>query len=210
MKINTKRLVSMIITAVMLVVMLPSFAMGESGKKYTETLQPEGWTLVENEGGATLGYTKGGGVDLIEVDGYAFKDLDRDGELDVFEDWRVDYKTRARAMTEECDLPVDFQMGMRMNPFSVGAASAKELADKTKECLDIGYRHLRFNQGPADVVAGWNNLIQEYIESRTDIVAIPATFIADPLNGNGVSDWPGYLAVAATFDPEVAAEYGRA
>ena len=79
MKINTKRVVSVIITAVMMVVMLPSFAMGESGKKYTETLQPEGWTLVENEGGATLSYTKGGGVDLIEVDGYAFKDLDRDG-----------------------------------------------------------------------------------------------------------------------------------
>ena len=49
MKINTKRVVSVIITAVMMVVMLPSFAMGESGKKYTETLQPEGWTLVENE-----------------------------------------------------------------------------------------------------------------------------------------------------------------
>ena len=64
MKINTKRVVSVIITAVMMVVMLPSFAMGESGKKYTETLQPEGWTLVENEGGATLSYTKGGGVDL--------------------------------------------------------------------------------------------------------------------------------------------------
>ena len=96
MKINTKRVVSVIITAVMMVVMLPSFAMGESGKKYTETLQPEGWTLVENEGGATLSYTKGGGVDLIEVDGYAFKDLDRDGELDVFEDWRVDYKERSR------------------------------------------------------------------------------------------------------------------
>lgn len=40
MKINTKRVVSVIITAVMMVVMLPSFAMGESGKKYTETLQP--------------------------------------------------------------------------------------------------------------------------------------------------------------------------
>lgn len=38
MKINTKRVVSVIITAVMMVVMLPSFAMGESGKKYTETL----------------------------------------------------------------------------------------------------------------------------------------------------------------------------
>ena len=46
MKINTKRVVSMIITAVMMVVMLPSFAMSESGKKYTETLQPEGWTCL--------------------------------------------------------------------------------------------------------------------------------------------------------------------
>ena len=36
MKINTKRVVSVIITAVMMVVMLPSFAMSESGKKYTE------------------------------------------------------------------------------------------------------------------------------------------------------------------------------
>lgn len=33
MKINTKRVVSVIITAVMMVVMLPSFAMGESGKE---------------------------------------------------------------------------------------------------------------------------------------------------------------------------------
>ena len=109
MKSNTKRVVSMIITAVMLVVMLPSFAMGESGKKYTETLQPEGWTLVENEGGATLSYTKGGGVDLIEVDGYAFKDLDRDGELDVFEDWRVDYKEPGHERRPESGIPVGLE-----------------------------------------------------------------------------------------------------
>lgn len=113
MKINTKRVVSMIITAVMMVVMLPSFAMSESGKKYTETLQPEGWTLVENEGGATLSYTKGGGVDLIEVDGYAFKDLDRDGELDVFEDWRVDYKERSRDLVTNGGLSLEFQLGLK-------------------------------------------------------------------------------------------------
>ena len=119
MKINTKRVVSVIITAVMMVVMLPSFAMGESGKKYTETLQPEGWTLVENEGGATLSYTKGGGVDLIEVDGYAFKDLDRDGELDVFEDWRVDYNERSRDLATNGGLSLEFQLGLKMNQIDI-------------------------------------------------------------------------------------------
>lgn len=151
MKINTKRVVSVIITAVMMVVMLPSFAMGESGKKYTETLQPEGWTLVENEGGATLSYTKGGGVDLIEVDGYAFKDLDRDGELDVFEDWRVDYKERSRDLVTNGGLSLEFQLGLKMNPFSVGAP-AKTLADTTKTALDLGYRHIRFSSVGAELI----------------------------------------------------------
>lgn len=208
MKINTKRVVSVIITAVMMVVMLPSFAMGESGKKYTETLQPEGWTLVENEGGATLSYTKGGGVDLIEVDGYAFKDLDRDGELDVFEDWRVDYKERSRDLVTNGGLSLEFQLGLKMNPFSVGTP-AKTLADTTKTALDLGYRHIRFSSVGAELITTWNNEIQKHIEANTDVVAIPATFIADPLEGNGVTDWPGNLALAATFDPELAHEYGR-
>lgn len=208
MKINTKRVVSVIITAVMMVVMLPSFAMGESGKKYTETLQPEGWTLVENEGGAILSYTKGGGVDLIEVDGYAFKDLDRDGELDVFEDWRVDYKERSRDLATNGGLSLEFQLGLKMNPFSVGTP-AKTLADTTKTALDLGYRHIRFSSVGAELITTWNNEIQKHIEANTDVVAIPATFIADPLEGNGVTDWPGNLALAATFDPELAHEYGR-
>ena len=61
-------------------------------------------------------------------------------------------------------------------------------------------------RGSNDVYVGWNNLIQEYIEGL-DLV-IPATFIADPLS-SGVSQWPTNLGMASTFDPEVAAEYGR-
>ncbi len=209
MRKHAKRLVSVTIACLMLISILPSFSMTEEAKKYTEIDQPEGWTLVENEGGATLSYSKKSGMPLIEVDGYAFKDLDRDGELDVFEDWRVDYKTRAGDLAESGKLSTEFQMGMKMNPFSVGAADAKALANTTKTALDLGYRHIRFNAGPAEVVAGWNNLIQEYIESNADMVVIPATFIADPLNGNGVTDWPGNLALAATFDPTLAADYGR-
>lgn len=59
-------------------------------------------------------------MDPIEVDGYAFKDLDRDGELDVFEDWRVDYKERSRDLVTNGGLSLEFQLGLKMNPFSVG------------------------------------------------------------------------------------------
>lgn len=41
MKINTKRLISTLTAVMMLMTMLPGFALGESDKKYTETLQPK-------------------------------------------------------------------------------------------------------------------------------------------------------------------------
>ena len=51
---------------------------------------------------------------------------------------------------------------------------------------------------------------RKYIESSTaNAVVIPATYIADPLGGNGVTKWPGNLGIAATFDPEIAAQYGE-
>ncbi len=204
-----KKITSIVLAMLMVLSMLPSFAVAEN-KLWTEVEMPDGWTKVINEGGATLGYTKGTGLNIIEADGYAFKDLDRDGTLDVFEDWRVGYEERAQALVDSGLLTVEFQMGMKMNPFSIGAASKSELQDTTKLALDLGYRHVRFPSGSADVVVGWNNLIQQYIESNTtNAVVIPATFIADPLGGDPVSQWPGYLGLAATFDPSIADQYGK-
>lgn len=208
MKMNSKRLFSALLAGTMLVGMLPGMAHADDAKKYTEIDQPEGWTMVVNEGGATLSYTKGGGVGLVEADGYAFKDLDRDGELDVFEDWRIDYKERSRDLVENGNLSLEFMMGLKMNPFSIGTPG-KELADTTKTALDLGYRYVRYSNVGAEMIAAYNNEIQKHIEANTDTVAIPATYIADPLEGNGVTDWPGNLALAATFDPQLAHEYGR-
>ena len=71
------------------------------GAKWTETETADGWMLVTNEGGKTLGYSKDSGVKLLEVDGFAFKDLDKDGELDVYEDWRESYETRAHDLVNQ-------------------------------------------------------------------------------------------------------------
>ncbi|MBE9518713.1 MAG: hypothetical protein IMY68_09090, partial [Bacteroidetes bacterium] len=63
------------------------FVLTGCGPKYTIEEQ-ETYTLVVNKGGQTLGYAPGSGVTLIEKSGYAFKDLNKNGELDIYEDWR--------------------------------------------------------------------------------------------------------------------------
>ena len=204
-----KKITSVVLALLLALSMMSGFAAAES-KLWTEEDMPDGWTKIVNEGGATLGYSKDSGLQIIEADGYAFKDLDRDGELDTFEDWRVGYAERAQALVDSGLLTTEFMMGMKMNPFSIGTADPEELQEKTTQSLDAGYRHIRFPNGPAETVVGWNNNIQKYIESSTaNAVVIPATYIADPLGGNGVTKWPGNLGLAATFDPELAALYGE-
>ncbi len=92
----------------------------------------------------------------------------------------------------------------------MGRVNADALDDDIRNRLEIGYRQLRApgSNTSGKVKASWNNMVQEYIETLDDIVCIPAVWIADPRSGD-VSDWPSNLAMAATFDPEVGAEYGR-
>ncbi len=180
-----------------------------SGKvKWTEAVTPDGWTMVTNEAGVTLGYSAKSGLKIIQDDGYAFKDLNRNNMLDLFEDWRVDAGKRAQAIIDE--IPVEQMMGMKMNPFGMGSVNPDKLDSTIRSVLTLGYRQLRA-PGPnasGTVKASWNNLVQEYIESLDSIVCIPAVWISDPRSGD-VSEWPSNLAMAATFDPEVGAEYGR-
>ena len=182
---------------------------GSGNIKWAELPTPDGWIRVTNEGGATLGYSKNSGLELIQVDGYAFKDLNRNKLLDQFEDWRVDFETRAKAIVDE--IPVEQMMGMKMNPFGSWTVNPDTLDPGIKNSLDLGYRQLRAPRGgsaDARTKVNWNNMVQEYIEGLDIIVCIPAVWIDDPRSGD-VSSWPSNLGMAATFDPKVGAQYGR-
>ena len=54
---------------------------------------------IVNEGGKTLSYNPNLGIQIIEQDGYAFKDLDNNGVLDPFEDWRLPLSMRVKDFT---------------------------------------------------------------------------------------------------------------
>lgn len=56
----------------------------------------DGYNLVVQQDGPVLGYSPQSGVRILEKDGFAFKDLNRNNRLDPYEDWRLPAIDRAR------------------------------------------------------------------------------------------------------------------
>ncbi|MCD8342467.1 MAG: glycoside hydrolase family 3 protein [Clostridiales bacterium] len=80
----------------------------EEGDSITDVyLEP---VLFHNENGPTIGVTTCG---VIIQDGLYFKDMDNDGVLSPYEDWRLDNETRARDMVAH--LRLDQQAGLVLN-----------------------------------------------------------------------------------------------
>ena len=64
------------------------------GPKWSK-LENDNFTLIVNHGGKTLGYHPESGLKLLTVDRMAFKDLNRNDQLDPYEDWRLSAQERA-------------------------------------------------------------------------------------------------------------------
>ena len=74
-----------------------------TGQKWTETQTEEGFNVITQKRGQTLGYTPGSGVNIITDKGYAFKDLNGNGILDPYEDWRLPVSERAADLASSAD-----------------------------------------------------------------------------------------------------------
>ena len=98
---NFKRFLATLLAVLMA---LGSCAFAESGAKWTETKMADGWVKVENQDGPTLGYSPDSGITILEDDGYAFKDLNKNGKLDIYEDWRLDDDIRAADIVSKMTL----------------------------------------------------------------------------------------------------------
>ena len=59
---------------------------------------------ITQQGGRTLGYSVNSGVKILTVDGFAFKDLNRNGRLDKYEDWRLPSAERAKDLASQLSL----------------------------------------------------------------------------------------------------------
>ena len=77
----------------LLLALLPCVVSAQT--KWTET-KAGNIAFVTNKGGRSLGYSTTSGVKVLTVDGLAFKDLNKNGKLDKYEDWRLPVDVRAK------------------------------------------------------------------------------------------------------------------
>ena len=171
-----------------------------NGQKWTEESKGS-YNLVTQPGGQTLGYSPESGVKLLTDGGYAFKDLNRNGTLDPYEDWRLDPKTRATDLAKQ--LSIEEIAGLMLysahqsipaasmggrgaaptyngKPFEESGAKASDLSDAQKKFLsEDNLRAVLVTrvQSP-EVAAEWNNNVQAFVEGLNH--GIPANNSSDP------------------------------
>lgn len=170
--------------------------------KWTET-DKGSFKLIANEGGQTLGYSPASGVSVLTVDRLAFKDLNKNGKLDPYEDWRLPVEDRAKNLASL--MSVEQIAGLMLysahqaipsagggpfgastynsKPFKESGAQSSDLTDQQKKFLtDDNLRHVLVTtlESPA-VAAQWNNNAQALVEGIG--LGIPANNSSDPRHG---------------------------
>jgi beta-glucosidase len=180
--------------------------LGSGNPKWTETKTSDGWMEVTNEGGVTLGYSPDSGLSLIQVDGFAFKDLNGNGELDVYEDWRNDDATRARDLADKLSVEEMIPLFLHGGWMSFGATIDGTDLEYIEAGGRAGVTRSAANTGNTGMAVEWTNALQALCEG-TGNWGIPATVSVDPCN---ISNTIDQLSLASTFDPDVAFELGVA
>lgn len=179
-------------------------ASAESTSKWSEKRTANGWMQVVNEGGATLGYSKSSGVSIIEDDGFAFKDLNRNGKLDPYEDWRLDDETRARALADSLSVEEMTPLFTHGGWSSFGSAIEGTDLDYVLAGGRGGVTRSASVSGNTTMAVEWVNALQALCE-ETGSWGIPATISVDPANISGTID---QTALASTMDVEQAFQLG--
>ncbi|MEP7111014.1 MAG: glycoside hydrolase family 3 N-terminal domain-containing protein [Ferruginibacter sp.] len=161
-----------------------------------------GIVLIKNQNGPTLGYSTKSGIKIIANDGLAFKDLNKNGSLDKYEDWRLPVDERAKDLASK--MSVEQIAGLMLysghqaipamsgpfgggtyngKKFSEGGVNASELTDQQKAFLiKDNLRHVLITAVQSPVIAAqWNNNVQALVEGAG--LGIPANTSSDPRHG---------------------------
>ena len=184
------------------------------GPKWQEQ-QADGYKLIVQKKGPTLGYTT---APILSVQGRAFKDLNRNGELDPYENWRRPAYERAVDLASR--LTIEEIAGLMLYS-AHQAVPSDQLTDAQKKFLseDNLRAVLVTTVESPEVAARWNNNVQAFVEALGK--GIPANNSSDPRNetsataefnagsGGKISLWPSPLGLAATFDPDLVRLFGN-
>ena len=197
-------------------------------------LQYEDIITVQNfswfEDGPDLKFNNSSGVDIIINNSFAFKDLNKNGELDDYENWtlpidkRVDDLISKMTVEEKAGsmfIHIAFvgengemvESPIESNPFSAAIPSMPLMLNKLK------MNHFNiFNVVTKENMLKWSNMVQQIGEKSR--LGIPITIASDPRHGvpNTIgpyaytpffSSWPSPLGLAASRDNLLVQEHAK-
>ncbi|MDX1592220.1 MAG: glycoside hydrolase family 3 N-terminal domain-containing protein, partial [Balneolaceae bacterium] len=173
------------------------------GQKWSETDQGE-YILVEQRNGPPIGYSAESGASLLEIDGFIFKDLNGNGELDPYEDWRLPVDERAADLASK--MSIEQIAGLMLysshqaipstsggfggpatydgTQYPQSGADPWDLTDQQKQfVINDNLRHVLITSVESpETAARWNNNIQQLAEGLG--LGIPVNTSSDPRHGS--------------------------
>ncbi|MEG2029276.1 MAG: glycoside hydrolase family 3 N-terminal domain-containing protein [Janthinobacterium sp.] len=160
----------------------------------------------------------------LKVDGYTFKDMNRSGKIDPYEDWRLPAEERADDLLSRMTL--DEKAGLMMHgtaptvsdPSGIGLGGAYDLA-ALQELIVRQYVNTFITRMAGDTanMAAQYNKVQAL--SETSRHGIPVSISTDPRHHfqyvvgasaatSGFSQWPETLGLAAIGDDALVRRFG--
>lgn len=173
----------------------------------------DAFCLIWQNGGQTLGYSPKSGIQILSSGGYAFKDLNRNGVLDRYEDWRLTPEERAKDLAGR--LSVEEIAGLMLysshqavptdsigywsstyNGTSLRESGLSHSAVSDKQRMFLRDDNLRavlvVRVESPRIAAEWNNNMQAFVEGLGQ--GIPVNISSDPRNE--IRAWAEYNAGA--------------
>lgn len=159
-----------------------------------------------NSNGPTLGYSTTSAIKIIEQDGLFFKDLNQNGILDPYEDWRLPIEERVKDLASRMSIEQIAGLMLYSRHQSIPAASGgwfastyqglsyEESGAKPWELTDeqiafLAKDHLRHilitTVESSEIAAKWSNQVQAFAEGTG--LGIPANNSTDPRHGSDAS-----------------------
>jgi len=161
------------------------------------------------------------GVPIITVDHRQFRDLDRNGRLTPYEDWRLPASVRAADLVKR--MTPEEKAGLLVHGTLPTTATGYQFADTTSPGVTtlVADRHMttfitRLSALPAQIAAA-NNAVQATAEQQR--LGIPVVVSTDPRNGfsttvgqtvarQGVTAMPDAIGWAAAGSPRLTEQLG--
>lgn len=171
----------------------------------------------------------GDSAPTLIANNHSYRDLNKNGLLDPYEDSRLSSERRAEDLLDKMTLSEKAGV-MFINVISVGSDGELQERPNLSDLFSVAsppnsemlvvkkMNHFNLIKIPsAKKLAQWHNAVQAVAE-RTRL-GIPVTIASDPRHGFGqnpvtnlpaeeFSQWPEFLGLAATRDPELVRQFG--